>query len=203
MLPRNKRLSAHPSRVSGASSGRSHDYRHASVRHGQVTRVPDPVVCRIADGVLGDVQDAGRPEQLRCRGVTRIVSLIHADPEEPHPTAVRVTRHPLIRAESRVGVVRRRSDAVGDALDRDEVVFLSPSGGRVTQCGRRCEHTRGSLRFVVRGRVGSRRTCEAERESTSRVARAGRAVRRGPIVDSSIKTIFNLDKTVICLQKER
>ena len=86
---------------------------------------------RVADGLwLGDVQDAGRPDELRARGVTRIVSLIDAELDEPYPETVRVTRHPLTDGQAAEWApFAAATDTVRGALDADESVLCHCSAG--------------------------------------------------------------------------
>lgn len=79
---------------------------------------------------LGDAQDAGRPAELRRRGVTSVVSLIHADPDEPYPEAASVARFPLIDGpKADREPFAAAADRVRSELAAGEVVFCHCSAG--------------------------------------------------------------------------
>lgn len=86
---------------------------------------------RIVDRLfVGDVQDAGRPDELRRRGVTSVVSVIHTDPEEPYPSSAAVARFPLIdgpKAEQEPFVAA--ADRVRSELAAGETVLCHCSAG--------------------------------------------------------------------------
>lgn len=85
----------------------------------------------IVDGLfVGDVQDAGRPDELRRRGVTSVVTLLHSDPDEPYPESVTVHRYPLVDGpQADRETFTDASNRLRELLAANETVFCHCSAG--------------------------------------------------------------------------